>query len=152
MTHQRVFEQSITIAAAPAAVEQCLTSQTLMHQWLNPVLRCQPIGPWNTDLGGRSRFLLRLPLWQPSLTSTVVERAPGLIVWEFEGFFRGRDRWVWQATLEGSYLVNQFMFDIPNPTVAWGFDQVAARWTQQDMKAQLRRLKQVAESQTSGPP
>lgn len=145
MTRERVFEQSITIAATAAAVEQCLTDQTLMHQWLHPALRCEPIGPWNANLGGRSRFLLNLPLWQPSLVSTVVERTPGLIVWEFEGFFEGRDRWAWQSLSDHVQLVNQFMFAIPNPVVAWGFDLVAAQWTQSDMQAQLRRIKQLAE-------
>jgi hypothetical protein len=29
--------------------------------------------------------------------------------------------------------------------VSWGFNTFAANWTQNDMKAQLRRLKRVAE-------
>ncbi|EHJ14104.1 hypothetical protein CWATWH0003_1218 [Crocosphaera watsonii WH 0003] len=29
--------------------------------------------------------------------------------------------------------------------VSWGFNQFAASWTKNDMKAQLRRLKRVAE-------
>lgn len=148
MTRKRVFEQTITIAATAAAVEHCLTDQTLMHQWLHPALRCEPIGSWSSSLGGRSRFLINLPFWQPSLCSTVVERAPGLIVWEFEGFFQGRDRWAWRSVANHIELVNQFMFAIPNPVVAWGFDRVAARWTQNDMEAQLQRIKQLAEGLT----
>jgi hypothetical protein len=120
-----------------------------MHRWLNPALRCDPIGEWNTEVGGRSRFVIQTPLWQPTLISTVVEREAGLIVWAFEGFFQGRDRWECQPTSGGTLLLNRFEFEIVNPIVRAGFDWVAADWTQQDMQAQLKRLKQVAETLTN---
>jgi hypothetical protein len=47
-------------------------------------------------------------------------------------------------------LLNRFEFEIPNPLVSWGFDTFATSWTQQDMKAQLRRLKRVAEQMYQG--
>jgi Polyketide cyclase / dehydrase and lipid transport len=144
MTPQ-VFEQSIQINASAIVVERCITEQTLMHRWLNPALRCEPIGDWSTDLGSRSRFVIQIPLLQPSLKSAVVEREPGLIVWEFQGFFKGRDRWECQPAGRGTLLVNRFEFEIPNPIVQFGFDRFAAKWTQEDMQAQLRRLKRVAE-------
>ncbi|MEO1763789.1 MAG: SRPBCC family protein, partial [Cyanobacteria bacterium J06629_18] len=43
-------------------------------------------------------------------------------------------------------LVNRFEFQIPNPIVSWGFKTFAEKLTKQDMEAQLRRLKHVAES------
>jgi hypothetical protein len=46
---------------------------------------------------------------------------------------------------KGTRLLNRFEFEIPNPLVSWGFNTFAASWTQNDMKAQLRRLKRVAE-------
>ncbi|NJR52297.1 MAG: SRPBCC family protein [Leptolyngbyaceae cyanobacterium CSU_1_3] len=141
----QVFEQSIQISASAIAVERCITEQTLMHRWLNPALRCEPIGDWSTELGSRSRFVIQIPLLQPSLKSVVVEREPGLIVWEFQGFFKGRDRWECQPAVRGTLLVNRFEFEIPNPIVQFGFDRFAAKWTQDDMQAQLRRLKRVAE-------
>jgi len=144
-THQK-FEQTILIAASTPTVERCITHQDLMHQWLNPVLRCEPIGPWGTALGDRSRFMIQMPLWQPTLISTVVERQPGLIVWEFEGFFQGRDRWECQPVDQGTHLLNRFEFKVPNPLVQLGFDWFAANWTQRDMLAQLQRLKAVAEA------
>jgi len=149
MTHSvQVFEQSIQIATSATLVEHCVTDRELMHQWLNPVLRCEPVGDnWDTELGGQSRFIIQLPVWQPTLTSIVVERAPGLIVWEFEGFFQGRDRWTCQPNDRGTLLLNQFQFAVPNPIVAFGFNTFAAKLTKQDMAAQLRRLKQVAERQ-----
>ncbi len=82
---------------------------------------------------------------QPSLLSTVIERQPGLIVWDFKGFFAGQDRWECIPEEGGTRLLNRFEFEIPNPLVAFGFNQFAADWTKQDMEAQLRRLKQVAE-------
>jgi Polyketide cyclase / dehydrase and lipid transport len=141
----QVFEQSIQIKASATVVERCITDPTLMHRWLNPALRCEPIGDWDTEVGGKSRFIIQLPLLQPTLNSVVVEREPGLIVWQFEGFFKGRDRWECQPSQHGTLLLNRFEFNIPNPLVRFGFSTFAAKWTQQDMQAQLRRLKRVAE-------
>ncbi len=146
MSNRQVLDHSISIRASATDVEQCLTRQDLMHRWLNPALRCEPIGEWNTDLGGKSRFLIQLPLWQPTLISTIVEREPGLIVWAFDGFFKGQDRWECCPDPAGTRLINQFEFEIPNPMVKAGFNWFAASWTERDMAAQLRRLKQVAET------
>ncbi|MGD1907514.1 MAG: SRPBCC family protein [Leptolyngbyaceae cyanobacterium] len=146
MAESRIFEQAVTIAARATTVERCITNRQLMHQWLNPALRCEPFdATWDTDLGGKSRFILNVPLATPTLISTVIERQPGLIVWGFDGFFKGQDRWDCQPIQSGTELVNRFEFTIPNPLIALGFDLVAARWTKQDMEAQLQRLKQVAE-------
>lgn len=142
----QVFEQSIQINASANAVERCFTEQILMHRWLNPALRCEPIGEWSTNVGSRSRFVMQIPLLQPTLHSVVVNREPGLVVWEFQGFFQGCDRWECQPNAQGTNLLNRFEFSIPNPLVSWGFQTFAASWTQKDMKAQLKRLKLVAES------
>jgi len=145
MSDAQVFEQSIQINASATVVERCITDQILMHRWLNPALRCEPVGEWSTEVGSRSRFVIQVPLLQPTLNSVVVEREPGLVVWKFEGFFQGRDRWECQPTDKGTRLVNRFEFEIPNPIVSWGFNTFAATWTKDDMQAQLRRLKRVAE-------
>ena len=118
-----------------------------MHRWLNPALRCDPVGEWSTEIGSRSRFIIQIPLVAPTLESTVVEREPGLIVWEFDGFFQGRDRWECQPIAQGTCLLNRFEFSVPNPIVRWGFRTFASALTQQDMKAQLQRLKLVAQRQ-----
>ncbi|MBD1851347.1 SRPBCC family protein [Leptolyngbya sp. FACHB-711] len=141
----QVFEQSIQIKASATAVEQCLTDLELMHRWLNPALRCEPISEWSTELGSRSRFVIQVPLLKPKLRVTVGKREPGLIVWEFQGFFKGRDRWECQPNERGTRLINRFEFSIPNAIVRYGFNQFAYDWTKQDMQAQLRRLKRVAE-------
>ncbi|HHP7244224.1 MAG TPA: SRPBCC family protein [Elainellaceae cyanobacterium] len=145
MSPIQVFEQSIRINASATAVETCLTDRTLMHRWLNPALRCEPIGEWSTDLGSKTRFIIQIPGLKPSLRSTVIEREPGLIVWEFNGFFQGRDRWECQPGQHGTTLINRFEFKVPNPLIRFGFETFAATWTQQDMQDQLRRLKRVAE-------
>ncbi|MEM1281531.1 MAG: SRPBCC family protein, partial [Cyanobacteria bacterium P01_H01_bin.152] len=129
----QVFEQSIQIATSATVVEHCITDRVLMHQWLNPALRCEPLGDtWETSFGGQSRFIMRVPIVQPTLMSTVVERAPGLIVWQFQGFFAGRDRWECQPNAGGTQLLNRFEFVIPNPLVAFGFQTFAAKWTKRD--------------------
>ncbi|MFE4107020.1 SRPBCC family protein [Almyronema epifaneia] len=145
MPDNRVFEQTIFIRASATTVERCIVDLDLMHRWLNPALRCEPIGEWTSALGSQSRFIVDVPLLQPTLISTVVEREPGLVVWQFEGFFQGRDRWECLPHEQGTQLLNRFEFKVPNPIVAFGFNTFAAKWTQQDMQAQLQRLKQVAE-------
>lgn len=145
MSNRQVFEQSIQVNATATAVERCLTNIVLMHRWLNPILRCDPVGEWSTAVGARCRFVIQIPLLQPTLESVVVERLPGVIVWEFDGFFKGCDRWECQPCNKGTLLLNRFEFEIPNPLIRFGFQHFAATWTQEDMKAQLRRLKRVAE-------
>ncbi|MDB9514281.1 SRPBCC family protein [Kamptonema animale CS-326] len=147
MSHRQVFEQSIEISASATVVERCITDNVLMHKWLNPVLRCEPVGNWDTNVGSRSRFIIQIPILQPTLDSIVLEREPGLIVWGFEGFFQGRDRWECQPQGEVTRLLNRFEFEIPNPLIRFGFNRFAAPWTRRDMQAQLRRLKGVAEEQ-----
>jgi hypothetical protein len=145
MEYSQVFEQSIYINASATSVERCITDHRLMHLWLNPMLKCEPVGRWSTEIGARSRFVIQLPLLKPTLESTVVEREPGLIVWQFQGFFTGRDRWECFPQGSGTLLTNRFAFRIPNPVIAFGFNQFATKMTKNDMEAQLRRLKNVAE-------
>jgi hypothetical protein len=140
-----IFEQSIQIKASATAVEKCFTELELMQRWLNPVLKCEPMGVWQTSVGSTSRFTIQVPIVQPTLRNTVLVREPGLIVWGFDGFFKGRDRWECEPNERGTRLINRFEFTIPNPIIAWGFDKFAATWTKTDMEAQLRRLKRVAE-------
>lgn len=145
MPYRQVFEQSILIRANSTLVERCFTDLDLMHKWLNPMLRCEPVDIWDTNIGGRSRFIIKIPILQPTLNTVVSEREPGLIVWGFEGFFKGCDRWECQPESEGTRLLNRFEFEIPNPIIAFGFNQFAAALTKSDMEAQLGRLKQIAE-------
>lgn len=141
------FEQAITIGASVALVEYCVTDLTTMQQWLNPRMRCQPLEDhWSTQVGARSRFSLQLPGWQPGLISTVVERSPNTIVWQFDGFFKGQDRWQWWARGEDTELINRFEFAIPNALVEFGFNYLASGWAKADMIAQLHRLKKLAEA------
>lgn len=150
MSEPQVFEQSIQINASATTVERCLIERELMHRWLNPALRCEPIDEWSSELGGRSRFVIQMPVLQPALNSVVIQREPGLIVWEFNGFFRGRDRWECNPELLSTRLLNRFEFTIPNPLIRFGFNTFAANWTRDDMQAQLRRLKRVAETLYQG--
>lgn len=145
MPYRQVFEQSILISANETVVERCFTDLELMHRWLNPMLRCQPIDDWDTKVGGRCRFVIQLPVFQPTLNTVVLEREPGLIVWGFEGYFKGCDRWECKPETQGTLLLNRFEFEIPNPLIQFGFNLFAAALTKADMEAQLGRLKQVAE-------
>lgn len=147
MSNCQVLEQSIEIIASAKIVELCITDRDLMHRWLNPLLRCDPVGNWSTDLGSRSHFIIQIPILNPTLDSIVLERKPGLIVWGFNGFFQGCDRWECQPIEQGTRLINRFEFEIPNPLIRFGFNQFAAPWTRADMKSQLQRLKLLAEAQ-----
>jgi hypothetical protein len=90
--------------------------------------------------------LIQIPIFQPSLKTVVLEREPGLIVWGFEGYFKGCDRWESVPEIPGTKLLNRFEFEIPNPLIKFGFNLFAAALTKADMEAQLKRLKQVAEN------
>lgn len=145
-THQ-TLEQSIVIAAGIDRVEDTITALEMMKHWLNPVLICEPIdGPWSTAVGAKSRFMVRIPGLNLVLQNQVVEREIGLVVWSFDGFFRGTDRWECQPHPEGTQLVNRFTFEIPNPIVRLGFTLFASTWTARDMQAQLQRIRAIAES------
>ncbi len=109
------------------------------------MLKCEPIGEWRTSVGSMSIFTIEMPLLKPTLKNVVLFREPGAIVWGFDGFLRGKDRWECQPNQRGTRLLNRFEFTIPNRAVAWGFDRFAADLTKADMVAQLRRLKLVAE-------
>ncbi|PSB57714.1 SRPBCC family protein, partial [Chamaesiphon polymorphus CCALA 037] len=133
------------IKASATVVDTCITDLELMQRWLNPLLKCEPMGVWGTSVGSKSRFTIQIPVIKPTLKNTVIAREPGLIIWGFDGFFKGKDRWECQPNDRGTRLINSFEFNIPNQAIAWGFDRFAAKWTKMDMEAQLRRLKLVAE-------
>jgi Polyketide cyclase / dehydrase and lipid transport len=145
----QVFEHTIWIDAPVEQVDHVITDRDQMHQWLNPALRCEPIGEWSSEMGSKSRFIIQVPFLKPTLISTVIERRLGLVVWEFDGFFQGRDRWECFTADSGTQLVNRFEFQIANPLIAFGFRTFASRLTQQDMQAQLVRLKKVVEAISS---
>jgi hypothetical protein len=139
-----VYTQKILIHAPLTAVDRCITEEALMTQWLNPLLLCESLGSWSTEVGSRFRFALRIP-FQPSLECQVVARSPGLVEWAFSGFFNGTDRWECFAQNDKTLLVNRFTFEITNPFVRFGYTLVAENLTQRDMQAQLARLKILAE-------
>ena len=158
----RYFENSVLISATATTVERCITELDLMARWLNPMLSCEPEGgAWSTEIGSKSKFVVTIPLLksglQPTLHNIVSDRAPGLVVWDFEGFFVGTDRWqcdpiddavgdlISSQSRLATRLTNRFTFEIPNPLVRFGFNRFALSFTQADMIAQLKRIKVVAE-------
>lgn len=154
---QRTFTQSVDIAAPPETVDRCIVSPETMPAWLNPLLKCESAGDWSVEVGSQFRFAIQVPLLNPTLDCTVRERHPGLVVWSFEGFFNGTDRWEClpqniHGKGSGTHLVNTFTFEIPNPFVEFGFNLVAAKLTQRDMQAQLQRLKAIAEQDSASKP
>lgn len=140
------FQQSIEIKASPQQVDHCLVDPELMHQWLNPLLRCEAVGSWSVTVGHDFRFILQVPLLSPTLTCRVIDRGSYWVEWQFTGFFTGSDRWECVPTESGTLLNNRFQFDIPNPWVAWGFHQTAEGWTKRDMYQQLERIKKLVET------
>ena len=147
--NSQTFEQSIWIEAPLKTVDHVITDESLMHQWLNPALKCEALGVWSSELGAKSIFTIQIPLLKPSLQSTVVERRSGLVVWEFSGFFQGRDRWECQEQESGTFLTNTFTFMPSSALIKFGFNLFAAKLTKRDMENQLQRLKRVAEGLTA---
>ena len=144
--NSQTFEQSIWIEAPLKTVDHAITDEKLMHQWLNPALKCEALGDWSSELGAQSIFTIQIPVLQPSLQSMIIERQEGLVVWEFSGFFQGRDRWECQGQNGGTLLTNTFTFIPANAFIRFGFNVFAAKLTKRDMENQLQRLKRVAES------
>ena len=56
MKNNHEFLQCITIAASPGVVEHCITNLAIMHRWLNPALRCEPVEDWSTEPGAQSQI------------------------------------------------------------------------------------------------
>lgn len=148
---ENFLEHSILIEAPLLLVERTFTELDLMQRWLNPMLICEPMGDWSTALGSRSRFCVKVPIGSLTLENQVIDRRPGLVVWQFEGFFRGTDRWECASMGTGTQLTNRFSFEIPNPLIRFGFQVFAAKWTARDMRSQLQRLKTVAEALAKEP-
>ncbi|WP_044259999.1 SRPBCC family protein [Richelia intracellularis] len=146
MPNSEVFTQSIEIQADLEVVENCITDINLIQHWLNPVLCCEPLDKWSMDLGNQAKFIIKIPIIMPTLLSTIVVREAGLLVWEFSGFFTGRDHWEYQTIINGTLLLNRFEFQIPNPLVFWGFNAFARGLTRTDMQVQLQRIKIIAET------
>ena len=144
--NSQTFEQSIWINAPLPFVDEVITDRAYMHQWLNPLLRCEPLGEWSDQVGSESLFVIQIPGLRPTLKSQVIERSLGLVVWGFDGFFQGQDRWSCSEQDGGTLLLNQFTFIPASPLVEIGFRWFAASLTKRDMEQQLQRLKQVAES------
>lgn len=146
----QTFIQSIDIAASPEQVERTFTELDLMQRWLNPMLVCLPVGQWSTDVGSQSQFVVKVPIVALVLENQVIDRGPGLVVWAFNGFFRGIDRWechkIETDISTQTRLTNRFSFDIPDPLIRFGFNTFAKQLTARDMTDQLQRLKVVAEN------
>lgn len=139
-----IYEQSVFIRRSVAVVDRTITEAASMARWLNPLLVCEPVGEWSTGVGSRFCFRLKVP-FEPTLECRVrTRRDPGLVEWEFDGFFTGTDRWECFPQDGGTLLVNRFAFDA-NPLVRLGFRLVAEGFTRRDMQAQLERLRTVAE-------
>jgi Polyketide cyclase / dehydrase and lipid transport len=140
-----LWENAIQINASATLVERCLTELALIQRWRNGLVIMMPIDDWSTVEGSRSRLLLQSSLLPVTLRNRVVHREPGLIVWEFTGWLRGKDCWECLPTDQGTKLVNRWGWQVNNPWLNWWWRYVGSRALKDDIEAQLMRIKYVAE-------
>jgi hypothetical protein len=138
-------EKSIEIKASATVVDRCLTDLALMQRWRNGLVTCTARGEWSTSLGSRSRLRLENSFWPLALGQIVVQREPGAIVWEFSGWLRGSDGWECQPSASGTKLVHRWEWRAANGWIAWWWRSFGARAIEEDIEAQLMRIKYVAE-------
>ncbi len=139
---KQVLEQSIQINASAVMVDRCITALDLQRRWRNG--SCEAIGEWSVAVGSYSRLIIKMPLFQFSLSRIVVIREPGLVVWGFNGLLTGRDRWECRPNERGTLVVNRWEIQASN-AIGWGWQRFNRKWTTDEMAAQLVRLKYVAE-------
>lgn len=139
---KQVLEQSIQINASAVVVDRCITELDLQRRWQSG--SCEPVGEWSVAVGSYSRLTLKTPWFQFSLNRTVAVREPGLVVWSFNGLITGRDRWECRPRAIGTLVVNRWELQA-NPAISWGWQFLNRKWTNDEMAAQLMRLKYVAE-------
>jgi Polyketide cyclase / dehydrase and lipid transport len=138
-------KKSIQINASATVVDRCLTELLLLRRWRNGLVTCEPLGAWSPEVGSRSHLRLENSLWPLSLRNIVVRREPGLIVWEFRGWLRGLDRWECQPWAGGTRLLNCWEWQATNGWIDWWWKSFGAKSIEEDIDAQLMRIKYVAE-------
>jgi hypothetical protein len=139
------WEKSIQIKASATVVDRCLTELALIQRWRSGLVTCAARGEWSTSLGSPSRLRLENSLWPLTLGQIVVQREPGLIVWEFSGGLRGTDGWECQPATNGTRLVNCWEWRAANGWINWWWRSFGAQAIADDIDAQLMRIKYVAE-------
>jgi Polyketide cyclase / dehydrase and lipid transport len=138
-------QKSIYIKASATVVDRCLTELELIHRWRNGLVTCEALGEWLLSPGSRSRLRLENSLWPIVLRNNLVRREPGLVRWEFQGLLRGFDQWECQPAAAGTQLVNRWQWQAANGWLDWWWRNFGARAIEDDIEAQLMRIKYVAE-------
>jgi Polyketide cyclase / dehydrase and lipid transport len=139
---KQVLEQSIQINASAVVVDRCVTDRSLQRRWLSH--NYELMGDGIVAVGSYSRLAVNLPLFQFTLSRIVVVREPGLVVWGFDGFITGRELWECRPHERGTLLVNRWELQTSN-LIGWGWHKFARQPITDEMVAQLKRLKYVAE-------
>jgi hypothetical protein len=139
---KQVWEQSIQINASAVVIDRCITELDLQRRWRSG--SCDPVGEWSVAVGSYSRLMVKVSWFEFSLNRTVVVREPGLVVWSFDGLLTGRDQWECRPRATGTLVVNRWELQT-NQAIGWGWHRFNRKWTNDEMAAQLMRLKYVAE-------
>jgi Polyketide cyclase / dehydrase and lipid transport len=139
---KQVWEQSIQINASAVVTDRCITELDLQQRWRSG--SCESVDKWSVAVGSYSRLIVKMPWFQFSLNRIVVVREPGLIVWNFDGFLTGQDRWECRPRAIGTLVVNRWELQT-SKAIGWGWQRFNRKWTTDEMAAQLMRLKYVAE-------
>jgi hypothetical protein len=145
-TQPYLMEEFVVVAAPMRRVESVMTERTLMLQWMSGAVRFTPEHTWSFAEGARWRLTLAGLGRLLEARYTVYERRPGLILWEFTGFWEGFDAWHWRPAEDGRTLIQnriEYRLRLPIMDIVW--PATVGPLMGWDARVQMQRLKQVCE-------
>jgi hypothetical protein len=137
------WERSILIRASATVVDRCLTEWPLIRRWRNGLVTWEA-GDDPLVVGSRGRWHINHSLWPLRLGASLVQREPGLVVWQLSGGLQGLDRWECRPQEAGTQLYHCWDWHTSGGVYRW-WPVVGRLALEDDSEAQLMRIKYVAE-------
>lgn len=150
--HIHLQEEFVVVGAPMERVEAVMSERALLERWMSPAVRFEPVGAWSFAAGTRWRLTLTGLGRLLEASYVVHERAPGLILWAFEGFWEGFDAWHWRPHGTGRTLIqNRIEYELRLPALDLIWPATVGPLMGWDARVQMERLKSVCEDGTPTP-
>lgn len=145
-TTAHVLEEFVVVSAPLERVEAVMTERVLMQRWMSGAVQFTPLDGWRFEQGAPWRLTLAGLGRSLEATYLVHERRPGLILWQFDGFWEGFDAWHWMAHGVGQTLIqNRIEYRLRVPVLELVWPATVGPLMGWDAKVQMQRLRQVCE-------
>jgi uncharacterized protein YndB with AHSA1/START domain len=143
------IEADIEIAATPEAVWAIMSDPSREHTWMRAVQKADFVGPPRYAEGARmrreGRFLGKRMAWESEIAECVAARR--LVFRHVAGSLRGESRWEIEPTAGGTRVRLSSLGPLPR-VLSW-LRPIAAMGGRAALRADLRRLKGLAEAARS---